>query len=82
MLGAKRQAGVIDSFFGFFSGIFTSQPFCLTGQAACGGKCIDVMNDSLNCGICDYTCFDPAVCEGGECVEGYHFPPNPADQLL
>jgi len=81
-LGAKRQVGVLDSFIGFFSGIFSSQPVCLTGQAACGGKCIDVMNDSLNCGMCDYTCFDPAVCEGGECVEGYHFPPNPADDLL
>jgi hypothetical protein len=81
-LGAKRQVGVIDSFFGFFSGVFTSKPVCLQGQDACGGKCIDVMNDSLNCGMCDYTCFDPAVCEGGECVEGYHFPPNPADALL
>jgi hypothetical protein len=82
VLGAKRQAGVLDSFLGFFSGIFTTKPSCLNGQAACGGKCIDVMNDSLNCGSCDYTCFDPAVCQGGECVEGYHFPTNPYEGLL
>jgi hypothetical protein len=29
---------------------------------------VDLQTDSMNCGSCDYTCFDPAVCSGGECV--------------
>jgi PEGA domain/Stigma-specific protein, Stig1 len=66
VLGAKRQVGVIESFFGFISG-FISHPVCPTGQTVCGGKCIDPMSDSQNCGSCDYTCFDPAVCINGTC---------------
>ena len=66
-LGGKRQISVVDSFFGFFSGIF-SHPSCPAGQTACSGKCVDLQTDSMNCGSCDYTCFDPAVCSGGECV--------------
>lgn len=53
-LGGKRQVGVIDSFFGLISGIF-SHPSCAKGQTACGSTCVDLMNDSLNCGSCDYT---------------------------
>jgi hypothetical protein len=67
VLGGKRQTGVIDSFLWFFSGIF-SHPSCPTGQTVCNGKCLDLMTDSQNCGSCDYTCFDPAVCIGGQCV--------------
>ena len=77
VLGAKRQVGVLDSFIGFFSGIFSSQPVCLTGQVACGGKCIDVMNDSLNCGMCDYTCFDPGGLRRRGMCRGVSFPAEP-----
>jgi hypothetical protein len=81
VLGAKRQVGVIDSVFGFFNGLF-SHPVCPAGKTACGSSCVDLMNDSLNCGSCDYTCFDPAVCIAGEC--DYAPPPwsNPYDDLL
>lgn len=82
VLGGKRQVGVIESVLGFFSGIF-SRPVCPTGRTACGSTCVDLMNDSLNCGSCDFTCFDPAVCVAGEC--DYAPPPwsnSPADVLL
>lgn len=81
VLGGKRQIGVIESVFGFFSGVF-SRPVCEAGKTACGSRCVDLMNDSLNCGECDYTCFDPAVCIAGEC--DYAPPPwdNPLDDML
>jgi hypothetical protein len=66
VLGAKRQVGVFESVLGFFNGIF-SHPVCAEGKTACGTTCVDLMNDSMNCGHCDFTCFDPAVCIAGEC---------------
>ncbi len=64
-LGEKRQVGFFDWFRGLFSFM---QPVCPSGQSACYGKCVDLMTDSQNCGSCYYTCFDPAVCSGGQCV--------------
>lgn len=72
VLGAKREIGVIDSVFGFFNGLF-SNPVCPQGQTVCDGRCADLMTDSSHCGRCDYFCFEPGVCSGGECVE-----PDPA----
>jgi DNA-binding beta-propeller fold protein YncE len=69
ILGAQRQVGIIDSIFGFFSGLFGQTVSCPSGTVNCGGGCVDTNTDSLNCGACAYTCFDPAVCSGGECVE-------------
>jgi hypothetical protein len=67
-LGGKKQVGAFDSFLGFFNGLFGG-PVCHPMQTACGSKCVNLTVDSLNCGSCDYTCFDPAVCSGGECVD-------------
>ncbi|MDD1680312.1 MAG: PEGA domain-containing protein [Methanoregula sp.] len=79
VLGGKKQAGAFDSVLGFFNGLFGG-PVCLPGQTACGSRCVNLTSDSLNCGSCDYTCFDPAVCSGGECVDsnaGLWTPPIP-----
>jgi len=70
-LGATRQAGVFDSFLGFFNGLFTRQPVCPQGKTACDGGCADLMTDSSHCGRCDYFCFEPGVCQAGECVEAH-----------
>jgi sugar lactone lactonase YvrE len=69
ILGAQQQTGFIDSIFGFFSGLFGQKVSCPSGTVNCGGGCVDTNTDSLNCGVCAYTCFDPAVCSGGECVD-------------
>lgn len=69
VLGAQRQVGIIDSIFGFFSGLFGQKVSCPSGTVNCGGGCVDTNTDSLNCGACDYTCFDPGTCCGGECVD-------------
>jgi DNA-binding beta-propeller fold protein YncE len=69
ILGAQQQVGIIDSIFGFFSGLFGQKISCPSGTVNCGGGCVDTNTDSLNCGACAYTCFDPAVCRGGECVD-------------
>lgn len=80
VLGAKRETGVIDSVLGFFNGLF-SNPVCPQGQTVCDGRCADLMTDSSHCGRCDYFCFEPGVCSGGECVEsdaaGMRAPPIP-----
>jgi len=65
-LGGKRQIGIVDSVIGFFGGFF-SRPVCTEGKTACGGKCVDLMTDSQNCGECDYVCYDTAICIQGEC---------------
>ena len=69
ILGAQRQVGFMDSIFGFFSGLFGQKVSCPVGTVNCGGGCVDTRTDSLNCGACDYTCFDPGTCCGGECVD-------------
>jgi hypothetical protein len=68
VLGAKREIGVVDSVFGFFNGLF-SNPVCPQGHTVCDGGCVDLMTDSSHCGRCDYFCFEPGVCSGGECVD-------------
>jgi hypothetical protein len=69
ILGAQRQVGFVDSIVGFFSGLFGQKVSCPVGTVNCGGGCVDTRTDSLNCGACDYTCFDPGTCCGGECVD-------------
>lgn len=69
VLGGMKPVGVVDSFFGFFSGLFAKPVSCPEGTAACSGRCTFLTNDSANCGACDYTCFEPAVCQSGQCEE-------------
>jgi len=69
ILGAQRQVGFVDSIFGFFNGLFGKKVSCPSDKVNCGGGCVDTRSDSLNCGACDYTCFDPAVCCDGDCVD-------------
>ena len=74
-LGGRRQIGIVDSVIGFFGGLFSS-PVCTAGQTACHGTCVDLMTDKLNCGECDYECYDTAICIQGEC-NGRAAPPIP-----
>ena len=72
ILGAQRQAGIIDSILGFFGGLFGQKVTCppdARAMVVCGGECVNLNTDSQHCGACDYTCFEPAVCCGGECVD-------------
>jgi len=66
-LGGKRQIGIAESFLSLFGGLF-SHPACPANQTSCSGTCADLTGDRENCGSCGYTCFDPAVCSGGQCV--------------
>lgn len=43
---------------------------CLVGQASCGGACVDLQNDSGNCGACGVQCGDGTSCENGQCAAG------------
>jgi hypothetical protein len=69
VLGGMKPVGVVDSFFGLFSGLFAKPVSCPAGTTACSGRCTFLTNDSANCGACDYTCFEPAVCKAGQCEE-------------
>ena len=40
---------------------------CPTGQAFCGGACIDIVNDEANCGSCGNTCSQGMPCIAGTC---------------
>ena len=42
---------------------------CPTGQALCGGTCIDVTADDANCGACGKTCSGAQHCGGGTCQD-------------
>src|SRR4029077_12256569 len=39
---------------------------CASGLSACGGACVDEMNDKNNCGACATTCVS---CAGSVCVK-------------
>jgi hypothetical protein len=41
---------------------------CPTGQALCGGSCIDVQGDNQNCGACGTICGGGTVCTSGACT--------------
>jgi hypothetical protein len=43
-------------------------PDCMDGQALCDGVCIDVTDDSLNCGECGMACADNQTCVSSACV--------------
>jgi hypothetical protein len=68
VLGGKRPVGVVDSFIGFFGGFFKPSS-CPEGSTVCGGQCVNLTNSTEHCGACDYTCFDPAICRSGQCVD-------------
>ena len=42
-------------------------PACPTGQALCGGKCIDVTSDDANCGGCNVKCAGAQHCARMAC---------------
>jgi hypothetical protein len=65
----KNEAGLVDSFVGFFSGILT-RPDCPPSLRACGKSCVDLQSDPAHCGLCEYSCPAGAVCSGGECFIG------------
>jgi len=49
------------------SGACGFEPGCDGGER-CGGKCIDVKEDSKNCGTCGNVCpFEAPYCNGGKC---------------
>jgi hypothetical protein len=41
---------------------------CAPGLSACGEQCVDLINDSSNCGTCGTTCAT-GVCSEGSCLE-------------
>jgi phospholipase C len=42
-------------------------PTCVTTQAFCGGKCIDVSEDDANCGACGHSCTGAEHCAASSC---------------
>jgi len=42
---------------------------CPAYHAMCGGKCVWVANDPMNCGACGVTCAAPKVCSAGACAD-------------
>ena len=40
---------------------------CVSGYAACDGRCVDLDQDAVNCGRCGNECGAGSVCRGGEC---------------
>lgn len=42
---------------------------CPDSWLACDGVCVDIYNDSLNCGFCNLTCFNETeTCVSGVCT--------------
>ena len=42
---------------------------CGTARDCCGGHCVNVMNDSQNCGACGKQCTGNSYCTGGNCSQ-------------
>ena len=43
-------------------------PACDPGMAACGGTCVNLASDRLNCGACGNACGADRLCESSACV--------------
>ena len=46
----------------------TCNPACGTARDCCGGHCVNLNNDLLNCGKCGKACGKETYCTGGQCV--------------
>ncbi|MDX2054900.1 MAG: hypothetical protein SFV15_21030 [Polyangiaceae bacterium] len=44
-------------------------PACGEARECCGGQCVNLTNDPLNCGSCGHKCTGTTYCGGGQCVE-------------
>jgi hypothetical protein len=79
----------------YFCGSVGQTDVCQDSKACCGGnKCIDLMNDPLNCGACGHDCakqrFGPYtpegvdICQQGVCVRnpGYYCSPQAPDESV
>lgn len=42
---------------------------CQPGFTKCGGSCIDIQNNYLNCGMCHFQCLAGEICKIGKCVK-------------
>jgi len=42
-------------------------PVCGSTQRLCGGICVDILNNNLNCGACNFVCGGRKRCSGGTC---------------
>jgi hypothetical protein len=40
---------------------------CPTGRTHCGGRCVDLATEPVNCGACGHVCVVPATCAAGAC---------------
>ena len=47
-------------------GTVVKQCHCLPGYTACGNDCVEIANDSNNCGYCGHACV-PGTCVQGTC---------------
>ena len=41
---------------------------CPAGQENCNGQCVDLKNETQNCGSCGNQCRTGEICEGGACM--------------
>jgi hypothetical protein len=48
--------------------IITDVMGCAAGEALCGGRCIPVSEDNMNCGGCGMACSAGTTCRGGTCI--------------
>ena len=49
------------------AGCSETKPDCLGDAVACGGTCVELRSDNLNCGACGHACADGQVCSAGAC---------------
>src|SRR4051812_5940251 len=42
-------------------------PVCTATQTLCAGRCVDLMGDPANCGVCGTACQAGLVCAAGAC---------------
>jgi hypothetical protein len=50
---------------------------CIAGLSACSGSCVDLENDSANCGKCGMACESGQGCANGRCTKSVEVGPGP-----
>ena len=64
----RRRMGQVDAGARYGGQVLPDGATCPAGETVCGGACVDLTSDPLNCGACSTVCGAGQVCSNSACT--------------